>query len=646
MSKLNIIGIIKSIKSKSNVYTPIIEAIVNSIDSIRESNRPDGKIIIIVKRENTLPLDNSIPAIKSLEIIDNGIGFNQKNRDSFDTFYSDNKISRGGKGFGRFMFLKYFNNVQVRSTYFDDQTFYTRCFNFGKQFDIVTNETNNISTDTDSCTHIYLNNIIDDKHLDKGLDTIARKLLERLLIFFINDKEVCPTIIISEEDDSQSIILNNYLSQDNDIKLIDTIDYEIETEFTKIKECFTAKIFKIFYAQSQKSKICLTGHNREVTEVALHNYIPEFEDDFFDEIDNGNEIVRKNYIIKAYVLGEYLNDNVSLEREAFNFSKDKRDQMYELSQLDIEQGAANIIRMTFSNDVKIREDKKAKIIVDYVNSSAPWHKIYVESLNLEKIPYHVTPKQIEMEFQKIKFEKEQEARIELASIIDSEDGSFDSDFSQLITKVTEAGKNDLTHYVCNRRIVLKMLRELLKRREDGKAELEKELHNLIFPMVKDDTQISYDEHNLWLLDERLVFSDYIASDRKISSKLAPTEPDLVIFDKKRSFRNGDNEFSNPLTIFEFKRPKRTNYSADEDPVDQVGNYADEIRAGKYEIPDGLEKIKVNDNTPIYGYIICDPCEKIRQIVRKHQLTISPDGEGYYGFHNGYNIYFEILESVI
>ena len=57
------------------------------------------------------------------------------------------------------------------------------------------------------------------------------------------------------------------------------------------------------------------------------------------------------------------------------------------------------------------------------------------------------------------------------------------------------------------------------------------------------------------------------------------EPDLVVFDKKRSYRNGDNEFGNPLTVFEFKRPKRTTYTAEDDPIMQVGRYVDEIRAG-------------------------------------------------------------------
>jgi hypothetical protein len=152
---------------------------------------------------------------------------------------------------------------------------------------------------------------------------------------------------------------------------------------------------------------------------------------------------------------------------------------------------------------------------------------------------------------------------------------------------------------------------------------------------------------LWVLDERLVFSDYIASDRKISKKKgAQDEPDLAVFhqlfDIRHSFRNGDNEFSNPLTIFEFKRPKRESYTQDDDPVLQIGRYLEKIREGKYEMPKGKEPIKVNGHTPIYAFIICDLAEKIKEFARNHSLVPSPDEEGYFGFHSGFRMYVEII----
>ncbi len=644
-SKLNIEGILRSIKSKTNVYTPIVEAIVNSIDAIAESKQSNGKIIITLIRENTLETDDTLSNIQSIEIQDNGIGFNKRNRDSFDTLYSYEKQSTGGKGFGRFMFLKYFGDVKVDSVYLDKDInkYFHRSFNFGKQHDIIVNEKNIETEDNETYTKLYLNNIIKAGQLDKSIDTVSRRILEKILVFFVDENFTCPTIILREINGDKQIILNDYLLKDNDISQIADKSFILEKNTKDLEETFRIKIFKIFFS-NYKSKISLTAHNREVTETTLQTYIPEFEDDFFDEIQKeDNKIIRKNYVVKAYVLGTYLNENVSLERETFNFDKDVSDSYYTFSQTEIEKKTAEIVKDLFKNDVNVRTDKKRGKIIDYVNSQAPWHRVYINDVDLSTIPYTFTDEKLELELQKIKFKKEQETRAGIQQILSSDGGEFDDKFSALISQLTEMGKSDLARYVCNRKITLTALEEVLRRDENGNPKLEEEVHNLIFPMRKDSQEVCYEDHNLWLLDERLVFSEYIASDKKISKKKdALGEPDLVIFDQKRSFRNGDNEFSNPLTIFEFKRPKRENYKQDDDPILQIGNYVDDIRAGKYEMPKGLEQIKVNANTPVYGYIICDLTKKIKEFARQHQLIISPDEEGYFGFHNGFSIYIEIM----
>lgn len=187
-----------------------------------------------------------------------------------------------------------------------------------------------------------------------------------------------------------------------------------------------------------------------------------------------------------------------------------------------------------------------------------------------------------------------------------------------------------------------MFDSLRKRNEAGKAHLECEVHNLIFPMTKNDRQVEYDNHNLWLLDERLVFSQYIASD-KVISRVEHDEPDLAVFFKERMFyRNGDNIITSPVTIFEFKRPKRTNYPDDENPINQACRYSRKILEGRYEMPEGLEPIKVDkDHTPVYIYIICDIVPKIQEFADQASLTISPDGEGYFGYLPKFNAYVEI-----
>ena len=643
MSRINIQGTIDNITSQTNVYTPIIEAIVNSIDSISEKGIENGKIEISLIRNSELDFDGSLPSIKGINIRDNGIGFSKKNRDSFDTFYSEDKKEIGGKGFGRFMFIKYFEDVKVKSVFKENDTYKLRTFNFGKKFEIIENEKISESDAVDTYAEIALINLKNQKYLDKGIETISRKILDKLLVFFIRDDFKCPTIILKDYDGTQ-IILNDYLTAKNEINQIDTKEFYLNDPKDNKAFRFQVKIFKLYFTGNQKSKIFLTANNRAVTETNLHKYIPEFEDDFYDTFSkNGNE-TNKNYIIRSYVIGDYLDSSVSIEREKFEFDKEQGDAFKPFSQREIELQTCEVTKLLFDADVSSRLTKKVNRIRNYVTEEAPWHKAYFSELDLSKIAYNIKENEIEAELQKIKFEKEQTTKTELQRLL-SQNGEADQDeISKAISKITEIGKSDLAHYVFNRKSVLQAFQHLLKRRDDGKGELEKDVHNLIYPMGQDSDTTNYEDHNLWLLDERLVFSEYVASDKKIGTKAdALKEPDLVVFDKINSFRSGTNEFSNPLTIFEFKRPKRTAYKEEDDPILQIGKYLKDIKEGKYEMPEGYEPIKVNDNTPVYGYVICTINDKIREFADKHQLTISPDQDGYFGYHRGYKMYVEIID---
>ena len=636
MSKINILGIIKNIKSKSNIYTPIVEAVVNSIDAINGAT--DGKIEIITYRDNSIQFENAKPYIKSVEIIDNGVGFNKKNRESFDTYLSSTKHDIGGKGFGRFMYLKYFNDIVIQSQYKENDNYCFRNFRFGKNDEIIVDEKEGITDNKCTGSKVLLENIIDNTQLEKGLDTIARKLVEKLLVFFVDDTFNTPQIILREDDYSESYVLNDYINDGNAISKVGEKNIPIKEKINNTEYEFSIKIYKIYYS-SLSSKICLTAHNREVTETTLQTYIPEFQDEFYDINNN----TKRNYIIKAYVLGKYLNENVSLERESFDFAKDKGDCFYPLSQCDIEKETANVVKSFFEDDVKSRFEKKKERVRDYINSQAPWHRTYLKEFDISDLPTTISDEQIELEFQKFKFQKEQEVRIAVKDIISDNDDFDDKKLQSIISKITDNGKNDLAHYVCNRKLIVETFDELRKRREtDNKGHLEAELHDLIFPMGETSETLDYESHNLWLLDERLVFSQYIASD-KIISKSEKKEPDIVIFDEEICiYRNGENITTSPLTIFEFKRPKRTNYPDEENPIMQACRYAEKIRKGKYEMPEGLEPIKVSEETPVYIYVVADLCEKIHEFAKGFSLTLSADSEGYFGYSGGYRAYIEVM----
>lgn len=647
MSKINIDRIVKDIKTRTTSLTPIIEAVCNSIDAIH-GDRTDGKIDIIVKRDGQQSMDidaKILGDIIAVDIIDNGEGFNNANRESFDTYRSGLKSSKGGKGFGRFMYLKYFNKVTIESRYICEDTgdLLNRTFSFGHNDEIIENEiitrVKDVNKNTGTILHLAS---IKSNDLDKGLDVIARKLVERLLAFFATGDEHIPTITIKEEDNSNSIVLNNYVGPSSDITQIGGTK-NITIKGKNMPHDFTVKVYKIYYS-AITNKICLTANKREVTESALHNFVPEFKETMSDVSDNNSQ---RNYMIKVYVQGNYLDENVTTERDAFVFGKDD-DTFFELSEKDIYKEAAIVTKDFFKDAIAERFATKKANVEHYVYSQAPWNKCFLNKLDMDSIPVDISNFEMEMMFQKMKFELEQEARTAIQEVLNCDDSTNDEDSSEekdiqkILSLVTESQKNDLAHYVCQRKRIIELFDELRKRLEDGRPHLESEMHNLIFPMIRDDREVNYDDNNLWLLDERFNFTQYIASDKVISKK-DTKEPDLAIFYESGLFyRNGDNAITSPIAIVEFKRPKRTDYSDNDNPIIQALRYAGKILDGGYELPDGLEKIEVDrSHTPVYIYIVADLVKKIEDFASFAGLMIGPDKQSYFGYNAQYNAYIEI-----
>lgn len=118
-----------------------------------------------------------------------------------------------------------------------------------------------------------------------------------------------PTVTISEEDGSEKITLNDFFNNQlseviHEIQLNDRI---LEIGQAETKRTFNVHVFKIYSPRAGQSKISLVADRREVTETAIHNYVPEFVDELFEQGDDSDEKPNRNYVVKAYVFGEYLN---------------------------------------------------------------------------------------------------------------------------------------------------------------------------------------------------------------------------------------------------------------------------------------------------------------------------------------------------
>ena len=116
----------------SNTLLPLYEAIVNSIQAIEEDSATKiGIIEIDIVRSTQQTIDTTIlPTITDFHIKDNGVGFNAKNYESFNFAHSTYKFEKGGKGIGRFTWLRAFAKAEIESRFYENETWNLRTFNF------------------------------------------------------------------------------------------------------------------------------------------------------------------------------------------------------------------------------------------------------------------------------------------------------------------------------------------------------------------------------------------------------------------------------------------------------------------------------------------------------------------------------------
>lgn len=93
---------------------PLFEAVINSIQAIEDRGEDIQGEVIIEAHIDEVPEGLfkgervHQERFNSFTVIDNGIGLNTRNYDSFNTAYSTLKVARGCKGIGRFLWLKAF----------------------------------------------------------------------------------------------------------------------------------------------------------------------------------------------------------------------------------------------------------------------------------------------------------------------------------------------------------------------------------------------------------------------------------------------------------------------------------------------------------------------------------------------------------
>jgi hypothetical protein len=633
MSRVNVGGAVRSIKRQSTAYVPIIEAISNSIDAINKTGREDGKIDIFLEFENVIS-EMKEPEIISVTVKDNGVGFTTENRESFDTLYSTQKNDTGGKGFGRIFYLKHFDRIEISSMYRENGVLNNRSFTLGRKDDLIENEHIEESSADDTGTEVKLIGLRAkvSGFQANDIEAFSHRVIEKILSYFVSENQKCPTIVIHDTDNESEVSLNDRIGDGEDklIQVIDTGDFSLSDEH------FVYKAFKILQPRNQKSAICLVAHNQEVTRVSLDEYVPEFTSEFYDQKDN-------NYIVSFYVQGSYLDDNVTGERDGFNFSKEP-DLYHTIGRTQIERTVANIAKESFKDEVTTRLSKKKADIEKYAKRNI-WYMPYLDGIDYATIKMNLSDSEIESTLHAVKHKQDLARRNEVDNLLKNLDKSgFPSDeFNTLASKISDTDKSNLAQYLAFRQIVLKLFDRAMGWDTNKIYEKEKKLHSLIFPLNEESDRISYDEHNLWIIDERLNFTQHINSDTRSFTK-SQDRPDLAAFHYPVSYREGEEAYS-PVSVFEFKRPGRydfINESSKDDPIEQIVRYVNQMRDGNLKTLAGKD-INVSPMTPFFGYVVASANSDVKKwLADVKDMKMMPDGEGWFINKDNINLRIEYI----
>ena len=167
---------------------------------------------------------------------------------------------------------------------------------------------------------------------------------------------------------------------------------------------------------------------------------------------------------------------------------------------------------------------------------------------------------------------------------------------------------------------------------------------MICPMRIDSSSLEIADHNLWLLDDRLAFYHFFASDKQIQSYTGIDEkdrPDLAFFyDTCVAWREGEN--CDTVVLVEFKKPMRDDYISGRDPVQQILHYVKRLRTeGAVADTKGRAIRGINEGTAFHCYVVADLTASLEaSIIGRFNRT--PDNYGYFGYSHEPPAFVEIV----
>jgi len=635
---------------------PLFEAVVNSIHSIFEVSQDAnyGQINIEIHRtpQSFLELEDAKSKrgappqehIVGFTITDNGAGFNAKNMESFETLDSEYKSQQGCRGVGRLLWLKAFESVSVSSIFKEENgETLSRRFSFTPTNGVGNMSLLPIDNDAPLQTKVHLSGF-HRAYRDKSAKTarkIANVIFEHCLWYFVRDGGA-PAIQV--KDDLECIdlseVYDQYMFSSSKKENISIKGNVFELTHLKLRPTVVKQHFVAWCAAS-----------RVVEEEGLAGQVPGLHGRIKDE--DGE------FVYACYVTSPFLDQHVRPERIGFDI-EDISDDLFSETELSLSEIRNAVIT---SSSVHLEryliENRKAgrDRVEKFVSQKAPRYRPILGRISEEKLRVDpgISDKELDLLLHKQLSEIESTLLSEGHEVMklgkDESPEQYEIRLADYLAKASDIKMSDLANYVFHRKVILDIFEKAIERGTDGKYAREDLIHELIMPMRKTSNEVHADECNLWLIDERLAFHNFLASDKPLSSMpitgcSESKEPDLCllnVFDEPILVAEGQRVPLASIVIVEIKRPMRNDAAAGEikDPVEQALGYLERIREGGAKTASG-RPIPRSEDIPGFCYAICDLTPSIIKRCKALSLTPTNDHLGYFGYNPNYKAYIEVI----
>ncbi|MBJ6752682.1 hypothetical protein [Geomonas anaerohicana] len=408
---------------------------------------------------------------------------------------------------------------------------------------------------------------------------------------------------------------------------------------------------RLYSNTSQSHMIAYCAANRLVKEECIKGKLSGL----YGRIDDGSG----GFIYSCYVSSQYLNDKVRSERTGFDIDDDV-DGLFagdQISFSDIRELVLEKAKDHLGEYLKESRKRGRERLDFFVCNKAPRYRpilSYIPEDQLSVDP-NISDKELDLILHKYLTELESKLLSEGHEImiprINEEWADYKKRLDKYLSTAEDIKKSDLANYVSHRKVILDLLEKAIQRGPDGRYAREDLIHNLIMPMGKDSNELLIDNCNLWLIDERLAFHNYLASDKTLASMpitgaSETKEPDLLslnVFDNPILVAESAGLPLASIVVVEIKRPMRNDAQQGEekDPIEQALGYLDRVRNGSVSTANG-RPIPHSPDIPGFCYVVCDSTPTMINRCKIHGLTVTSDHLGYFGYNPGFKAYIEVI----